>query len=233
MTDTSQAVGRSLSADIATLDTISHNVANINTPGYRAERTVPSFQAQVEAGQGSAPAGARRIAIDLRDGPLTDTGRPLDLALRGRGFFVVERDGATVLSRAGNFRLDAQGQLVNAHGDRVLGESGPLSLAGTKVRIDHQGQIWQGETAVGRVQVVDVADPAALAVLDGGGYRYTGELAPWQGSVQQGAIEHANVDAAVESIRLLELSRHVESVQRAISIYDQAVGAGISRLGDN
>jgi flagellar basal-body rod protein FlgG len=227
MTDTINAIGRSLSADIATLDTVSHNIANLNTPGYRAERTVPSFQSQVDAGQGT-----RNVAVDLHDGPLSDTGRPLDLALRGRGFFVVERDGEQVLSRAGNFRLDTEGRLVNSRGDLVLGEGGPITPGVGAIRIDVQGQLWRGETALGRLQVVDIADPARLSMLDAGGYRYDGEFAPWKGRVQQGAIEHANVDAAVESIRLLELTRHVESVQRAISIYDQAVGAGISRLGE-
>src|SRR5688572_7223420 len=176
MTDTINAVGRSLSADIATLDTVSHNIANLNTPGYRAERTVPSFQAHVDAGQGE-----RTVAVDQRDGPVSDTGRPLDLALRGRGFFMVERDGAPVLTRAGNFRIDTEGRVVNARGDLVLGEGGPLAPGPGPIRIDAQGLLWRGEDALGRLQIVDVADPSRLSMLDAGGYRYEGELAPWQG----------------------------------------------------
>lgn len=226
MSDTIQAVSRSLSADVATLNTISHNIANINTPGYRAERTVPSFQSQVDG-------GTPTVAVSQSDGPMSDTGRSLDLALRGRGFFVVMRDGQAVLSRAGNFRIDADGRLVNANGDRVQGESGDLQLSDERVRIDHQGGLWSGEDSLGQLKLVDVADPSALVALDGGGFRYQGQFAEWKGSVQQGAIEHANVDAAGESIRLMELTRHVESVQRAISIYDQAMSTGINRIGDN
>lgn len=227
MTDTIQSVSRALSADIATLNTISHNIANLNTPGFRAERSLPGFEAHLAGG------GERLRARDLSDGPLSTTGRPLDLALRGHGFFVVEREGAPMLVRAGQFRLDAEKNLVTAAGDRVLGESGALTLESENVRIDAKGELWSGTQSLGRLRLVDVADASALQSLDGGGFRYEGALAEWQGSVQQGALEHANVDAADESIRLMELTRHVESVQRAIAIYDKAMDAGVNRLGEN
>jgi flagellar basal-body rod protein FlgG len=224
MTDTIQTISQSLRVDIATLNTISNNVANTNTPGFRAERSVQSFQSQLD---GSAPT----VALDLQDGPVTMTGRSLDLALRGHGFFQIERGGQTLLSRAGNFRLDANGHLVNANGDSLLGESGALTLTDAAVRIDAKGELWSGDRSLGKLKLVDVADPARLAVVDGG-FRYDGDFTEWKGSVQQGALEHANVDVAGESIRLMELTRHVESVQRAISIYDKAMDTGINRLGE-
>jgi flagellar basal body rod protein FlgG len=226
MTDTIQAVSRSLSADVNTLNAISHNIANINTPGFRAERSVPSFQAQLDS---STPA----VSIDLKDGPLADTGRSLDLALRGQGFFQVVRNGETLLARAGNFRLDNTGALVNASGDQVLGETGALQLPNQQVRIDGKGEIWAGDRSLGQLKLVDVADPSRLLALDGGAFRYDGTQTEFKGKVQQGALEHANVDAADESVRLMELTRHVESVQRAISIYDKAMDTGINHLGEN
>jgi flagellar basal-body rod protein FlgG len=226
MTETIQSIARSLSADIATLNTISHNIANLNTPGFRAERAVPGFDAHLGV-------DAMGTARDLSDGALTQTGRPLDLALRGEGFFVVERNGAPVLVRSGQFRLDADGQLVNANGDRVLGESGALTLENEAVRVDGQGELWSGDRSLGRLRLVGIGDPARLEALDAGGFRYDGERIAWQGKVEQGVIEHANVDAADESIRLMELTRHVESVQRAIAIYDKAMETGVNRLGEN
>lgn len=224
MTDTIQTISRSLRVDVATLNTISNNIANTNTPGFRAERSVPSFQSQLDS-------SASNVVVDLQDGPLTLTGAPLDLALRGHGFFQIEHAGQTLLSRAGNFRLNADGQLVNASGDSVLGESGALTLTDSAVRIDAKGELWAGDRSLGKLKIVDVTDPARLTVVDGG-FRYAGELAEWKGSVQQGAVEHANVDVAGESIRLMELTRHVESVQHAISIYDKAMDTGINRLGE-
>jgi flagellar basal-body rod protein FlgF len=226
MTDTIQAVSRSLSADINTLNAISHNIANINTPGFRAERSTASFQSQLD---GDAPT----VSVDLKDGPVADTGRSLDLALRGKGFFAIERGGETLLARAGNFRIDNEGALVNANGDHVLGVSGALQLDDEHVRVDKKGEIWAGDRSLGALKLVDVADQSRLVALDGGAFRYDGELAEFKGAVQQGAIEKANVDAADESIRLMELTRHVESVQRAISIYDKAMDTGINRLGEN
>lgn len=225
MTDTIEAIARSLSADVRAVNTVSHNVANLNTPGFRAGRAVSDF------GNALAP----QVALDLGDGPLTPTGRPLDLALRGRGFFSVQREGRVLLSRAGDFRLDAQGHLVTPSGDLVLGESGPIVLDGDAVKIAADGSVSVGERALDRLRIVDVAEPARLLGATGGAYAYAydGELAAWDGSVVQGAVERANVDAAGETIRLMELTRHAESVQRAISIYDKAMDTGINRLGDN
>jgi flagellar basal-body rod protein FlgG len=224
MTDTIDTISRSLSADVRAVNTLSHNVANINTPGFRAGRVVPDF------GTTLAP----RVALDLGDGALSPTGRPLDLALRGRGFFAVERDGATLLTRAGDFRLDADGHLVNSRGDRVLGEAGPIQLGDTEaLRIHADGSLHANGQSVGQLKIVEVAEPARLVAASGGDYAYDGALAAWQGSVVQGALERANVDAAEQTVQLMELTRHAESVQRAISIYDKAMDVGINRLGDN
>ena len=224
MTDTIDTISRALSADVRAVATVSHNVANLNTPGFRAGRAYADF----------GTALASRVSLDLADGPLAPTGRPLDLALRGRGFFAVERDGQTLLTRAGDFRIDASGRLVNPRGDLVLGESGPISLADAReLSIAADGVLSADGEVVDRLRIVDVADASRLAPAQGGGFAHDGELSPWQGRVVQGAIERANVDAADETVRLMELTRHAESVQRAISIYDKAMDTGINRIGDN
>jgi len=223
MSDALQALSRHLAADVQSLATIGQNTANSHTPGYRAVRTVPDFATQ---------AGLRN-GLDQRDGGLAQTTRPLDLALRGPGFFVVERDGRTLLTRAGALRLDEEGTLVTAGGDRVLGESGALSLSEGAVRVDADGQLWSGERSVGRLQIVSVADSSALRPAGDGLYEYAGAAEQWQGSIVQGALERANVDAADEMLRMMETTRHVESVRRAITTYDQMLDTGINRLGDN
>lgn len=229
MTDTLQAIARALSADVQQLGTISHNVANLNTPGYRAARSAPSFDAAL---------AATPTRIDQRDGSLIQTGRPLDLALQGEGFFAVERDGQRLLTRAGAFGLDAEGALVNAVGDRVLGESGPLLFAdpaqAAGLRFAADGEIFGADgRSLGRLDLVAAADASALRPVGEGAYAYDGAAGAWGGRLLQGALESANVDPAQETIRLIETTRHAESVQRAISIYDKAMDAGVNRLGDN
>lgn len=229
MTDPIQSIARALSDDIAALNAISHNVANVNTPGFRAEKAVSGFGIHL---QSERPETA--TTRDLSDGPLKQTGSALDLALRGSGFFVVERDGAPVLVRSGQFRLDVDGMLVTARGDRVQSAAGaPIALDGKSVRVDSTGEIWSDDASLGSLRLVDVQDPARLIALDGGGFRYDGEFSEWSGKVEQGAVESSNVDAAGETIRLMELVRHVESVQRAISIYDKAMETGVGRIGEN
>lgn len=248
MSDTLQAVARALAADVQQLSAVGHNVANINTPGYRGVRVQPGFEparfdpagaAQPGPMQiGADPLAATQTRIDQRDGTLMQTARSLDLALQGEGFFAVERAGRTLLTRSGAFRVDADGALVNAVGDRVLGESGPILLgepgAAAGLRVDANGELWSADRrSLGRLDLVAAADAGALRPAGDGAYAYEGERGEWRGRVVQGALESANVDAAAETLRLIETTRHAESVQRAISIYDKAMDAGINRIGDN
>lgn len=222
MPDTVQAISRSLSNDVKALDAISHNVANLNTPGFRALRAAPDFREQL----------AMRASVDQKDGALAQTGRDLDLALRGPGFFAIEREGKLLLTRSGTFRLDGEGMLATVRGDRAAGVGAADAAAGP-LRIDAQGAVRQGERSLGQLQIVNVADVAKLVPAGDGVYAYDGDLKEWTGSVVQGAVERANVDPAEETVRLMETTRHAEAVQRAISIYDKAMDVGVNRLGDN
>jgi flagellar basal-body rod protein FlgF len=227
MTETLQAIARSLSADVKTLSTISNNVANMHTPGYRGMRAIPEFSETVGRDV------VMGTALDQRDGVLAQTNNDLDIALRGPGFFVVERDGKMLLARAGAFRTDAEGRLVTVGGDVAIGYSGAIQMPTGKVRFERDGQIFVGDQGVGQLQIVAVADPSRLQSAGNGAYAYDGDLAEWKGSLIQGAIERANVDAAEETVRLMETTRHAESVQRAISIYDKAMDTGINQIGGN
>ena len=234
MSDPIQIVSRSLGDDLRALAAIGHNVANLSTPGYRAARALPAFDGAFAPGAASNIES--RTANDPRDGALVQTARPLDLALRGRGFFVIERDGRELLVRSGAFRIDRDNRLVTASGDPVLGLTGPLivpgdALPGDALRIGADGAILAEGRELDRLRIVAVADPAGLRPAGGGAYLYLGAHGDWTGRVIQGAIESANVDAAEETVRLIELTRHAESVQRVISIYDKAMGAGINQLG--
>ncbi|MCW0436693.1 MULTISPECIES: flagellar hook-basal body protein [Xanthomonas] len=222
MSDAINAISRSLNADVEGLNAISRNVANINTPGYQSVRGVPDF----------ATVSGVRGALQLSDGPLKETQRGLDLALRGNGFFVVQDGEQRVLTRSGSFVRSADGMLVTRDGMPVLTDSGPLTLPQGDIRVERDGAVWSGDQSLGRLLLVDVADAGRL-VPAAGGYRYDGALQDWNGSVEQGAVEQSNVDAAEQTLQLIELTRHAESVQRVISLYDKVLDVGINRVGDN
>ncbi len=229
MSETLQAIARRLSADVQALSAISNNVANMHTPGYRGVRAIPQFDPGAGVGAGLRVGEA----IDQRDGVLAQTSNDLDVALRGPGFFVVEREGRYLLSRSGAFRKDDTGRLVTTNGDLVVGYSGHLQMPDGRVRFERDGQVFADDRPVGQLQIVAVADPSRLRPAGGGAYLYSGDLAEWKGNLVQGAIERANVDAAEETVRLMEVTRHAESIQRAISIYDKAMDTGINQLGGN
>ena len=222
MSDTIQALTRALSADVQGINAVSHNVANLNTPGYQGVRAVADF---------AASAGLDRQVM-LADGPLRTSGRLLDLALRGEGFFVLDRGGQTLLTRAGSFVRDADGYLVTRAGDRVMTDAGALQLPEADVQVDEQGVVWLEGRRLAQLSIMAVDDPRQLQAVEGG-YRYGGALVAWSGRVQQGATEQSNVDAAGETLQLIELTRHAESVQRVVSIYDRTLDVGINRIGDN
>jgi flagellar basal body rod protein FlgG len=224
MSSTISSIARYLGNDVQALDVISQNVANMRTTGYRAERIRTDFRT-------GAPDPLP--SLDLADGGLDMTGKPLDLALQGPGFFVVDVDGREMLTRDGQFHIDASQQLVDASGHPVLGQSGPVTLVHDSVRISAAGEIFDGNQSIDSLRVVAVATPEALREAGGGLYAYAGAAAEWKGSVHQGALEKSNVDASSEMVRLIELTRHAQSVQRAIQAYDQAMQTGINHIGDN
>lgn len=222
MSDTIQAIGRALSADVEGINAVSHNVANINTPGYQSVRSVPDFAATL---------GTRSV-VQIADGPLSQTGRAFDLALRGAGFFVSEHEGKLLLMRSGSFGRSPAGYLVSASGDPVQTIGGALEIPEGKLQVSSDGTISVDEKPLGQLLLVDVSDPAKLVPANGG-YLYDGAFKPWSGSIQQGAVEQSNVDAAEQTLRLIELTRHAESMQRVFSIYDKTMDTGINRVGDN
>src|SRR5262245_29787391 len=145
------------------LQAVSQNLANVNTAGYRAERVV--FQVQPLAG---GPRGAVDSVLgrtsqqvvesatirDFSPGPIHETGNPLDVALGGDGFFVVNTARGERYTRQGSFTLDGQGYLVTARGDRVQGDGGDISIGEKDIRIADDGSIFADDQPVGRLKVV-------------------------------------------------------------------------------
>ncbi len=224
MSNSIAGIASYLSRDVEALNVIGQNVANMRTAGYRTERLASDFR--------SAAIGSDR-ALSLRDGELDKTGAPLDLAIQGPGFFVVDVNGQERLTRNGQFHLDANRQLVDAMGHPVLGESGPITLDKDGVHIGPNGAIADGDKDIDTLRIVGVNATNQLHELGNGLYAYQGEAVEWQGTLHQGALERSNVDPGTEMVRLMEVTRHAQSVQHAIQAYDAALQAGVSHLGDS
>lgn len=150
---------------------IANNLANINSTGFKKDRA--SFEAllkgqkQTTDARGINYSRIHKIGIDFAQGPLRETGRNLDVAISGKGFFKISKDGQTLFTRNGNFYADNNGILKSSQGFNVLNESNqPIQLPaaqGKNIHIDESGNITIDAIATGeKIQVFSVSDPDKL-----------------------------------------------------------------------
>lgn len=224
------------------LDTTANNIANASTAGFKADRllyssvetaigaastkeaddTAPNTGAKV-AGQtarafGVSVGGATEFTI----GPIRETGRALDVALEGEGFFVVQTARGERYTRAGSFTLDAAGQLVNARGDLIAGERGPITLPPGPVSIGSDGTISVANQVVDRLRVVRFNAPQRELQKEGDALFVAAEGArpgaEFSARVTQGALEMSNVNAVAEMAAMMQHGSEFDLLQRSITM---------------
>jgi flagellar basal-body rod protein FlgF len=159
------------------LDVVANNLANVNTVGFKAERLIVRQQefedtlaakmpgAQESKGDFQQTPGVIVIgsSTDFSQGPIQSTGDPLHVALtKNNQFFTVSTPQGDMLTRAGNFKLDAEGQLVTADGVPISGAGGPIVLPPGRPKVSPNGTIDVNGKVVGKIRVVEVADLPSL-----------------------------------------------------------------------
>ena len=225
----------SMDHDMQRVANIGQNLANVQTAGYKrivmAQR--PFSAAMLEAG---ADPGVD-TGLDMAAGALRASSNPLDLAVQGEGFFVFDSADGPVLSRQASLHVDGQGRLVNDAGQVLQSDRGELRatpLAG-ELRVDTQGEVWQGERSIGRLQVVRPGDAAKLVPLGGGLYRPNADDTAQpvtDAQVLSRQREASNVSSSAEMVRLMETTRHFEAMAKVVQGYDEAMDKAIRKLGD-
>jgi len=228
---------------------ISENLAASSIPGFKKQEL--SFSA-IQAGmmpQGdiSKPGTAQAFALpsasvftNFSAGDLKPTGVNTNLALEGDGFFEVQLpNGTRGYTRDGEFRLNAQSQLVTKQGFLVMGESGPLQLDagnGAAISVSPAGEVSQGTESKGALKVVNFQNPNLLTPVGGGMFEARdASLQPDTGAkatVRQGWIESGNTSAPAEMANLITAMRSFEANQRIVQLHDERMGRVISELGN-
>jgi flagellar basal-body rod protein FlgF len=243
MSDTLAALTAALHADAETLRVLSQNVANAQTPAYRREIPIArtTFDAATTLASSEAlAAGAADgfldlgSAVDVHAGTLQSTAEPLNLAIEGPGFFVVSGANGEVLTRRGDFHLDAQGQLVTSNGATVLGTNGPIQIGAERPVISTDGTVRSADVVVDRLRIVEVTNGSALQAAGDGTYTLAEGEQAVEGAasqVRQGFIETSNVQSVNEMISLIETMRRFEAAQRFVRGYDDMTDKAISTLG--
>lgn len=221
------------------LDRLASDIANVNTAGFRAERSTTSqsdrggfgvaLQAAIDVGQGPT-------RIDARAGAIAGTGRDLDVAVDGPGMFVIDTPGGPRYTRDGRFVRRPDGVLATANGMAVQSDSGaPITLgAGGPVKVDPDGTVRSNGASVGRLNLVEFKDPGAL-IREGPDHFNSGAQVPSpavDSSVRPGSLEQSNVSIVDRLSTLTSVSRSFEAMQKALSLLANDVDLrAITELG--
>ncbi len=212
------------------LDTAAANLANAQTPGYRAER---EFFRSALLGPDAADSqlgatvnnygllGGDRLS--MAQGALEPTGNPLDLAIEGQGFFMVRTPNGPRYTRDGSFHRAQNGQLVTQAGELVLSAAGqPILIPPGEVAVGADGAISVAGGVVAQVGVF--VFPAGNELTPEGANRYVAPpgvtaTAAKDASIHQGALEAANQDVVEGSLDLVMMQRQAEMMQRALTVF--------------
>jgi len=232
------------------LNTIANNLANVNTPGFKKSKiefqdllyTQPRTSGAdtgggnllptgVEVGNGSRVAATSKV---FTQGQVTQTGQQLDLAIQGDGFFEVQKaDGTIAYTRDGSFKLNAQGQVVNADGLPVLSGFQAIPVGTTGIDISQTGNVAiTSSSGVSSFQLTlaRFANPAGLQSLGGNLYAETaasGAATTGQpdqngyGTTLQGYLEGSNVNIVEEMVNLITAQRAYEINSKSVQASDQ------------
>jgi flagellar basal-body rod protein FlgG len=244
------------------LDVLANNLANTTTTGFK--RILTAFESTKAAEPSQRPAAptrrpslsdsgllrsAMRLSaevrgpslrvhggLDLSQGPLEETGNPLDIAISGDGFFAVRSEEGELFTRGGAFRLDAEGNLSTLNGAIVLGVAGPIQLSPGAVQVADDGSISVEGELVDRIRIVRFDDASRLQHAGGNLLRApTGlnaaEAAPGEIAVAQGYLEGSNSDPIQELVALITAQRVYEANQRVLVTADESLGRSVNEIG--
>lgn len=230
-----------LTAQSRAMDVIAGNIANLSTPGYRAERMVFSDWLSPQTGT-SAPKGDRSLVYtqdratyrDRAEGTLTQTGNPLDLALSGNGYFTVQTQAGTRLTRSGHFTLQGDGSITDAGGNALLDTAGvPLKIgaADTNLTVTADGTLSSQNGPIGKIAVVAPTDPNRMTPEGSRLFRADVPTAPVTApKMIQGAVEDSNVQAVPELTRMISTQRDFQFVTQFVEAEGQRQQNAIDKL---
>lgn len=220
------SAARNMYAKENNLEIIANNVANINTTGFKRELPFSEIMSRYE----NTPV---KQITDCSQGNLIQTTNPLDLAVSGDAYFVVNTPEGQQVTRNGRFRISEDGFLVNEQGYKVVGRKGEIEFTGTmldkeqSITVSKKGEIKAGDTYIDDLQIVKVDSRIFLdrkegvnfSVIDGNFHAANIE----EYEVQQGYLEEANVNPVLELQAMIDVSKEFEASQRVINALDHSL----------
>jgi flagellar basal-body rod protein FlgF len=219
-----------LAAQTQALELVANNLANLGTIGYRGQHA--TFRSLL-AGTGAVARNPLNAAlndfgvlggsrVDPASGSLTATGNPLDVAVAGKGFLVVQSGKAVLYTRNGGFHCTPEGQLVTAQGNPVLGEQGPIQLPNGAVAVSSDGTVSVEGAVVAKLHLAEFSPDTSLTAAGHALYSAPAgtALPAASSSVRQGMLEESNVSPVESVVQLITIQRSAEMMQRALTLFD-------------
>jgi flagellar basal-body rod protein FlgF/flagellar basal-body rod protein FlgG len=233
------------------MDVVANNIANINTSGFKAERTLFEEYLSPGAREDNFVGRDRRVSFvqdratmhDFKVGPNEQTKNPLDVAIDGNAFLAVQTPAGERYTRDGGLQINATGQLVTASGAPVLGTSGPIVFQQTDhditISADGTVTVLEGTNRIdsvrGKIRLVSFAQPQRL-VKEGSNLYSAGPGATAQPSttakLNQGFIERSNVSSVSEMTRMIEVTRAYTELSNMLQTQGDSRRTAIEKLAD-
>ncbi len=227
------AIQHALNADLLRLQSIGHNLSNINTPGFKSQYLVfQSFSNLMNEDVGEA---RRAItSVEFSQGSMKPTGSNLDLAIEGEGFFIGTIGNTNYYTRAGRLYVSNDGYLKLQNGGKLIGEAGPIRLNSEKFEVKKDGTIISEEQVIDRIKIVTVSNKNALQSIGAGLYTITDDIetvTSEEVTILQSFYEASNVEMMKEMVGLIELGQHYQMSHNVLKAYDSAINTSILTLG--
>ncbi len=218
------------------LDVVANNLANSDTVGFKRDRSAFGVYleariddiagATTEGAAGRVFTGTEATGVDFSNGPVHQTGAPLDVAILGPGFFQVEADDGVEFTRAGHFVANAAGELSLPDGTRLLGGGSPITVGegGASIRADGSVLDAAGEV-LGSIDLVTFDDLRRLEKVGATRFRAPDDMPPQPVTdprLAERSVEASNVRPMEDMVALIELQRAFDLTLRSLQDDDQA-----------
>jgi flagellar basal-body rod protein FlgG len=233
------------------MDVITNNMANADTTSFKRDHVVSHQFSELMMHRLNDPwnmPGARwflaspvgpvapgvfvdDVFTDWTQGSMRQTGAPLDLALQGQGFFVVNLNGEELFTREGAFTL-MNGMLLTAEGGRVQGLNGDIVLPDGLAVIHENGRIYVNGEYIDTLLLTTFTDLHSLRKMEDNFFRTTEDSVRlgFTGRVHQGFLENSNSNIVNEMVQMITLSRAFETNARVLSIQEQTLGRAVNDI---
>lgn len=237
MIDGLYRIGAGMSSKMVRMEILANNLANIDTLGFKRDR---AFQEELDvAAVRPATDGSNDLLIhqvvDFSEGSLKQTNNQLDVAIQGRGFFVLDTPAGPRYTRNGHFQMGLEGTMISSGGYPVMGTNGKLQLPDVyrltqgSVQISESGDVTVDKQTVGRLRIADFQDYSQLTKDDEALFAASPEAGLVEGpgkltGIRQGYVEESNVEGIEEMVSMIDLSRSFEAEQKALQAQDTTLG---------